>query len=247
MQAQCPTVRNTWNGYPCVLNDPLTLVDPLGADPEDYDPYFVGCFPDPFFESLFGGFGCGWDPENDPCPPGFEAIYGDPRSNRDGGPAIANLRSLHDYANAVLPWGDGYGDLYNYALSPNGVEISFDPEFFTHLQSAFQDGAEAIAIEGIVFRVVVIAGIPIATVGTIAGVAAIAGVIIYLAVQSNEILEEAKRQIKYRGPSQHRQLCLLLEEWYDNAGSAVERLKIYQAMKFAKCQRRGKRGGPQGW
>jgi hypothetical protein len=78
--------------------------DPLGGTPTDYDPYLVGCFPDPFYEvSGFPLFGCGWDPESGPCPPGYEAIYGDPRPDRRGGPAIANINSLHDYANAILP------------------------------------------------------------------------------------------------------------------------------------------------
>ena len=109
----------TWNRYPYVLNDPMTKIDPLGGSHQDYDPYFVGCFPDPFFESLFGGFGCGWDDEN-PCPPGYEAIYGDPRPNRNGGPAIANLNSVFNYANAIL---GGSGQV---ALGTNGVNFRLD-------------------------------------------------------------------------------------------------------------------------
>jgi len=53
---------------------------PLGGSHQDYDPYFVGCFPDPFFESLFGGFGCGYSADSK-CPPGYEEIYGDPHTN----------------------------------------------------------------------------------------------------------------------------------------------------------------------
>jgi len=106
-----------------VLNDPLTLVDPLGATPQS-DPYLVGCFPDPFFEALFSGFGCGWD-ASEPCPPGYEPIYGDPRSDRTGGPAIENLNSLYNYANAVL---GGYAD--SITLGPNGVNVWLDADVF---------------------------------------------------------------------------------------------------------------------
>ena len=122
-----PANPQTWNRYPYVINDPMTKIDPLGLTHDgahEAPSTFVGCFPDPFFVRFFD-FGCGWDPENDPCPPGFEAIYGDPRPNRNGGPAIANIRSLHDYANAVLPWGPGYGELYGYELTSSGVRVNF--------------------------------------------------------------------------------------------------------------------------
>ena len=53
-----------------MVNDPLTLLDPLGGTPSNYDPYLVGCFPR--FDFMMG-FGCGWD-EDSPCPPGYMPI-----------------------------------------------------------------------------------------------------------------------------------------------------------------------------
>ena len=64
-----PANPQLWNRYPNVLNDLLTLIDPLGATPTAYDSYFVMCIPDPFFESLFDGFGCSYA-DDSPCPPG---------------------------------------------------------------------------------------------------------------------------------------------------------------------------------
>ncbi|MBI4479921.1 MAG: RHS repeat-associated core domain-containing protein [Acidobacteria bacterium] len=114
-----PANPQSWNRYPYVLNDPLTLVDPQGATPQ-YDPYLVGCFPDPFFNPFYG-WGCGWDDE-DPCPPGYEPIYGNPRSDRRGGPAIETAQSLLDYANVRFAQ---YADFLSYSVEGNGVKLNF--------------------------------------------------------------------------------------------------------------------------
>jgi hypothetical protein len=107
----------------------MTLIDPLGGTPTDYDPYLVGCFPDPFYEvSGFPLFGCGWDSDNGPCQPGYEAIYGDPRPDRRGGPAIETINSVHQYANAVLPALGDYG--ISYELTPTGVNITIPSEIW---------------------------------------------------------------------------------------------------------------------
>jgi RHS repeat-associated protein len=73
VQQGSPENPQSLNRYPYVLNDPLSLTDPLGASPS-FDPYLVGCFPD---TPLSNAFGCGWSEDN-PCPPGFIPVYGDP-------------------------------------------------------------------------------------------------------------------------------------------------------------------------
>jgi hypothetical protein len=103
-----------------VVNIPLSIVsDALGAE-AGYDPSFVGCYPDPL---AVGPFGCGW--EDDFCPPGFIAVFGTPQYG--GAPAIADLNSVYDYAQAAL--GD-YVYVDSVELGPNGVTITFPENFF---------------------------------------------------------------------------------------------------------------------
>jgi RHS repeat-associated protein len=123
-----PSMPQSLNRYGYVLNDPLRLIDPLGADP-DFDPFMVGCFPDPFFGGFFN-VGCGWNPLEDPCPPGFEPIYGNPRP--DGvGPAIESLQSVLQYSHVRLrPYSPG---VLGYELGPNGVSVSMTESDFRSL------------------------------------------------------------------------------------------------------------------
>ena len=113
-----PDNPQSWNRYPYVLNDPLTLTDPLGTSTDDTT--FVGCYWDPWYE---GDFGCGWH-EDASCPPGFIEIHGDSRGRIAGG-GIETINSLYDYATYVLPGGPGYGELYGYELTPNSVRVNF--------------------------------------------------------------------------------------------------------------------------
>ncbi|HWP84692.1 MAG TPA: RHS repeat-associated core domain-containing protein [Terriglobia bacterium] len=125
-----PRNPQTLNRYPYVLNNPGMLTDPLGDSPRD-DPYLLGCFPDPFFEQ-FTDMGCGWDPEEDPCPPGFEPIYGE-RSPFYGGHAIETFQSLLEYFGLRLtPYAPG---VLQYELGPNGINISMSEADFRMLQS----------------------------------------------------------------------------------------------------------------
>ena len=110
-----PANPQSWNRYPYVLNDPLTLTDPLGGP--TYDASFVGCYPDPFYE---GDFGCGWL-ETGECPPGFVEVHG--QGAGPGYPAIANMGSLHQYANDIL-WPAAEQGYLSYELGPNGVRVN---------------------------------------------------------------------------------------------------------------------------
>jgi RHS repeat-associated protein len=125
-----PSMPQSLNRYPYVLNDPLRLTDPLGANP-DFDPFLVGCFPDPFFGRFFN-VGCGWNPLEDPCPPGFEPIYGSPQSDGNG-PAIESLQSVLEYSNVRLgPYSPG---VLTYELGANGFNVSLTEADFRSLAS----------------------------------------------------------------------------------------------------------------
>src|SRR3972149_3308241 len=158
-----PSNPQSWNRYPYVLTDPLTLVDPLGATPQ-YDPYLVGCFPDPFFEALFGGFGCGWD-ASEPCPPGYEPIYGDPRSDRNCGPATATPPAALDYAN--IRFGP-YSDFLSYQAGENGIDVTFGPELSELVRNGFIAIPIAIPIAIDILGPIIIRGLQIATISILA-------------------------------------------------------------------------------
>jgi RHS repeat-associated protein len=134
-QAGSPTNPQSWNRYPYVINNPLALVDPLGA--RAFDPFLVGCFPG----SPSVGFGCGWD-EDEPCPPGFVPIYGSPAGTaRNSRPAIETLGSVMDYASVRLgPYADA--GLLSYELGAEGVSVSMSEELFAAV-SAFNPAIAA--------------------------------------------------------------------------------------------------------
>jgi RHS repeat-associated protein len=122
-----PSNPQSLNRYPYVLNAPLTMTDPQGSDPNQ-DPFLLGCFPDPFFVQFFE-VGCGWDPQQDPCPPGFQPIYGDRRPG--GGPAIETLQSVLEYADLRLgPYSPG---VLNYNLGDNSVNVTMSKADFRML------------------------------------------------------------------------------------------------------------------
>ncbi|MBI4478634.1 MAG: hypothetical protein HY651_01295, partial [Acidobacteria bacterium] len=151
----------SWNRYPYVLNDPLTLVDPQGATPQ-YDPYLVGCFPDPFFVM---NFGCGWDRDEDPCPPGYEPIYGNPRSDRRGGPAIETAQSALDYANIAL---GPYADFLSYQAGEYGIDVTFGEELSELVRNGLIAIPIAIPVIIDVLGPVIIRGLQIATISILA-------------------------------------------------------------------------------
>ena len=157
-----PANPQSWNRYPYVLNDPLTLSDPLGGP--TYDASFVGCYPDPFYE---GDFGCGWL-ETGECPPGFVEVHGP--SGGPGYPAIANMDSLHQYANDVL-WPAAERGLLSYALTASGVNVTFGPE----LSGLFRNNilpvlaaAGAEIVVGTVGWSIIIEGLQLATLAVLA-------------------------------------------------------------------------------
>ncbi|MBI4479919.1 MAG: hypothetical protein HY651_07830 [Acidobacteria bacterium] len=124
-----PANPQSWNRYPYVLNDPLTLVDPLGGTPRS-NPYLVGCFPSVSLDVLRSVFavqyGCNWeeDPEYGECPPGYDPVYGTPSGK--GGPAIANAQSLAQLARYRLNSYAGDNGLLSWELGLDGaVHLGF--------------------------------------------------------------------------------------------------------------------------
>jgi RHS repeat-associated protein len=86
-----PTNPQTWNRYAYALNNPTTLIDPLGLDPED------------------AGNGCTWDPDtntlNCPPPPGPPTIG---CANMDGYGCGYNGPNTANWGSPTYP-GDGSG------------------------------------------------------------------------------------------------------------------------------------------
>jgi RHS repeat-associated protein len=219
-----PNDPGSWNRYSYVQGDPVNYTDRTGLNRDAED-----CIDDPDACEAedWGGLG-GWWPLNPVSEPTVPAKILVEENQLDG---LQNEGVISSYSVHGGAWTIDISDQFYNSLVAGGALVIGPGGVGT--------------LEGI--------GITIGEAGltitiTVTGVAVAAGVaagIVYFAKQTNEVLDDAKQAISYRGPGDLKRLCDYLYTLYDAAASAAEKLKIYAALKFAGCQRAQKRrGGP---
>jgi RHS repeat-associated protein len=139
-----PENPQSWNRYAHVLNDPLALVDPLGAT--GYGSTFI-CIPSPFYQGTI--WGCDW---REGCTPGTIEVPLIPGKSLPGSPSIDWL----GFANQELGFVSGChvgGDSLDCTFSGEALNSMFGgfPFFQEDLQVTFSSIVQIFDV-GSVFR-----------------------------------------------------------------------------------------------